>query len=84
MPHGVSRHAVDRLIRALIRTGRPATMAEIERIVERMATVPLNHHVRRVPRRGRGASYPGRAPGTTADSSGYNHSRPAIFLRSCM
>lgn len=56
----LSPHPTDRLIRALIQTGRRATLDEVEQIVERMATAPFEPRQRRVPVVERGLSYQGR------------------------
>ncbi len=63
-----SQHPVDRLIRELIQTGRPATSEEIDQIVERMATAPFDRRAVPVPRRLRGLTYRGRALGQREDS----------------
>ncbi|HET7037316.1 MAG TPA: hypothetical protein VFI42_16645 [Thermomicrobiaceae bacterium] len=64
----LSRHPTDLLIRELIATKRAATEAEIDAIIERMATAPFNQQVVRVPTRIRGVSYQGQTLGTQADS----------------
>lgn len=51
---------MDRLIRELIATGRPATTHEIERIRERMATAPFDPRPRPVPTVLRGQVVAGR------------------------
>lgn len=69
---GISQHPVDRLIRELIRTGRPATPEEVERIIERMATVPFNPRQRRVRGEERGASYQGYTLGAREEALRYH------------
>lgn len=64
----LSQHPADQLIRELIRTKRTATEAEIEAIIERMATAPFNQQVVRVPTRIRGLSYQGQTLGNRAGS----------------
>lgn len=67
-----SQHPVDRLIRELIQTGRAATPDEVERIVERMATVPFNPQLVRVARQHRGLTYQGRTLAVRVDSLTYH------------
>lgn len=55
----VSRHPVDELIRELVRSGRPATDDEIQRLIERIATVPFEPRDLRVRVRHRGIQYEG-------------------------
>lgn len=65
---GFSQDPVDRLIRALIRTGRDATLEEVDRIVHRMATAPPDRRALPVPRRLRGSNYLGRTLGARAEA----------------
>ena len=58
-----SPHSVDQLIRELIDSDRTATAEEIERIVERMATVPFNSRIFAVPVEDRGLTYQGQTLG---------------------
>ena len=65
---GVSQHPVDRLIRELVQTGRPATPEEIADILDRMATAPFTSRNVPVPAEYRGLTYLGRTLGTRAPS----------------
>jgi hypothetical protein len=67
-----SQHPVDRLIRELVQTGRAATADEVERIVERVATVPFNPRLVRVARQHRGLTYQGHTLAARADSLAYH------------
>jgi hypothetical protein len=62
-PSGISQHPADRLIRALIATGRLATPGEITQIVARMAAAPFDPRLRPVPAKLRGATYQARTLG---------------------
>lgn len=62
----------DHLIDDLLRTGREATPAEIERILNRMATAPLDTRPVRVPGYLRGQTYGGRAL-QSRDESAFVH-----------
>lgn len=68
----ISQHPVDRLIRELIRTGRAATAAEVQQIIERLATAPFNPRQRRVRGEERGASYQGYTLGPREDALRYH------------
>ena len=59
----LSQHSVDRLIRELIQTGRPALPGEIADILDRMATAPFDARIASVPAQLRGRSYLGRTLG---------------------
>ena len=66
---GFSQNPADRLIRELIHTRREATPEEVERIVERMATVPFDKEDRRTPGKARSrGTYLGRRIGERTDS----------------
>lgn len=65
---GLSQHPTDRLIRELIRTKRAAAEAEIQAILERMATAAFNQQMVRVPAMLRGISYQGQTLGDRAGS----------------
>lgn len=67
-----SQHPTDRLIQELIVTRREATDNEIERIVERMATVSFEATERSVPVDDRGASYQGQTLGAKSDPLTYH------------
>ncbi len=67
-----SRHPADRLIRALIATGRPATPEEVAAIVECLASAPFDRRPVPVPTRMRGMSYQGRVLGARDDSLAYH------------
>jgi hypothetical protein len=68
----LSPHPTDRLIRALIQTGRRATLEEIERIVDRLATAPFDPRDRRVRVAERGLQYHGRTVRAREDSLFYH------------
>lgn len=53
------QHPTDELIRKLIQTRQPATEEEIERIIQRIATAPLDRSRVRAPGYLRGQSYGG-------------------------
>lgn len=72
MSEARSRHPTDLLIRALVARRRQATAAEVTRIVERMATAPLESRARRVPLPERGARYLGYILGARSDSLTYH------------
>jgi hypothetical protein len=55
----LSRHPVDLLIRAVIAGTQRVTAADVEQIVERMATAPFDTRIVRVPDNLRGRSYLG-------------------------
>ncbi len=61
---GVSQHPVDQLIRGLIGSGRPATTAEVQQILSRMAAVPFDQRVLPVLIKLRGVTYQGRTLGS--------------------
>ena len=71
-PDRGSQHPVDQLIRGLIHTGRQATPEEIDRIIDRMATVPFNPGTYQVPLRDRGLAYRGRTLGARVDALTYH------------
>jgi hypothetical protein len=56
-PDSASAHPVDRLIVRLIHDDIEASSADVDRIVERMATAPFNQRPTRVLSRDRGMSY---------------------------
>lgn len=56
---GLSQHPVDRLIRELIRTERPATQDEIEQIVVRVSSAPFEPRLAHVPLKERDIAYQG-------------------------
>ena len=63
---------MDQLIHELVQTGRAATVDEIERIVERMATAPFDPRLVRVARQHRGLTYQGQTLAARADSLAYH------------
>jgi hypothetical protein len=67
-----SPDSADQLIREIIDVPRPATDAEVQRIVERVASAPFNPTVVRVPGRERGATYAGHTLGTRESSLVYH------------
>ncbi len=67
-----SQHPVDRLIRELVQSQRPATPDEIERIIERMAAAPFDARLVRVARQHRGLTYQGHTLAARADSLAYH------------
>ncbi len=67
-----SQHPTDRLIRELIQTGRDATPAEVDSIIERMATAPFDRSIVRVDLEHRGMQWRGRTLGARADSLAYH------------
>ena len=75
---GLSQHLVDRLIRELVRTGRAATVQEIQQIIERMITVPINPERIRVPMRHRGLTYQGHSLAARDDSLIYHLTRRVL------
>ena len=68
----MSQHPVDVLIRDLIQSARSATAAEIEQIVERMASAPFEPRNMRVPVEHRGLSYLGRTLGARESALFYH------------
>lgn len=62
-----SQHPTDILIRHLIATGGPATEAEVQVVIDRMAAAPFSRDVYRVPRALR-IEYLGQTLGARADS----------------
>lgn len=68
----LSPHPTDRLIRALIQTGRRATPEEIERIVDRLATAPFEPRPKRVGVAERGWQYQGRSLAAREESLFYH------------
>lgn len=62
MAIGLSQHPSDRLIRALVRTERPATAGELDEIVERTTSAPFDRQVVPVPTTPRGLTYDGHTP----------------------
>lgn len=64
---GLSQNPVDRLVRALIRTRGEVTPQEVDRIIERMATVPFMGEVR-ISGAYRDATYLGHTLGRRSDS----------------
>ena len=67
-----SQHRVDRLIRELIHTGRPATATEVAQIIDRMATAPFDQRQVPVPTRMRGLQYRQTTLGAQADALTYH------------
>jgi hypothetical protein len=67
-PDERSTHPVDRLIRDLVETGRPARPEERERITERIATAPFEPRNVRVPPRERDLVFLGRTLDASTDS----------------
>ena len=63
---------IDELIRDLVRTGRSATAAEVERIFERMVAAPFDLRMVRVRVEERGAGYLGHTLGRDAESLTYH------------
>ena len=63
-PGGPSQHPADQLIRELLATGRPATPTEVDQILERIATVPFDPRILRVPLPLQGVTHLGRTLGT--------------------
>lgn len=59
-PGGVSQHPTDQLIRDLLSTQRATATAEIDQIVERLATAPFDARIVPVPTKHRGLTYQGR------------------------
>jgi hypothetical protein len=68
----LSDHPIDQLIRELIQTGRPPTSAEIDAIIERIATAPFDRRNTPVPSGMRGLSYQGQVLGDRADALTYH------------
>lgn len=68
----VSQHPADRLIRDLIRTGRPVTEEEVGRIIERLASAPFDPRTVPVGVRQRGLVYRRVILGARADSVAYH------------
>jgi hypothetical protein len=68
----MGQHPTDLLIRRLIQTGGVAAPAEIEQIVERMATAPFDRREIPIPMRLRGFTYQGESLGARHDSFGYH------------
>lgn len=68
----LSPDPADQLIREIIAVPRPATDAEVRRIIERVATAPFNPAVVRVPGRERGATYAGHTLGARESSLVYH------------
>lgn len=77
----VSPHPADRLIRALIRTGRTVIPDEIARIVDRLATAPFDRRLVRVRPDERGATYQGQTLGVRADSLAYHLTKRVAIER---
>jgi hypothetical protein len=63
-----SQHPTDQLIRELIQSGRATEPAEIERILDRMASAPFDPRAVRVPIHERGLTYGNRMILERADS----------------
>lgn len=74
----VSQHPTDRLIRALIHSGRTAPPDEIARIIDRLATVPFDPRQRRVRQIERGLSYQGRQVREREDSLFYHLAKRVV------
>ena len=72
MTGGPSLHPIDRLIRDLIRTGRPASDDEVALIVERMATAPFSPGLNRVPLPQRGTVFEGQVLSARESSLRYH------------
>ncbi|MGH2353029.1 MAG: hypothetical protein ACRDJN_15575 [Chloroflexota bacterium] len=68
----VSQHAVDRLIRELSQTDREATPAEVDQIIERMATAPFDSQTYTVRTKHRGLTYLERSLGPREPSLFYH------------
>ncbi len=76
---GASQHPADRLIRELLQSGRQATAAEVEQILERMVSAPFNTASVRVPPGERGTSYQGRTLGASAPSIEYHLAKRVVI-----
>lgn len=77
----MDRQVANRLIHELIRTGRHATLEEIEQIVESMATASFDPRPVRVRVEERGASYQGHTLGSRSDSLMYHLIKRVVIER---
>src|SRR3954451_6406206 len=73
-----SLHPVDQLIRELIQGGRRANEQEVQRILDRLATVPFDPFVRSVRLRHRGLNYQGITLDARAPSLDYHLAQRVI------